>query len=150
MKKIIEIIITITVILILPSCSSAKKGIDNMGKPNINDTTNENTSLSANQQSQPQSEDTSPKIKDANSALLESIDTTKSQFEKGYYFYNGTINNNIPITMSIYPLEKNIVGTYYYENQRSVMNLKGKQEKKIFYYMNMMKLAKIQVYLKEQ
>jgi len=43
--------------------------------------------------------------------LVENSDTTKSQFEKGYYDYQGTINNNIPILMSIYPLENDIVGT---------------------------------------
>jgi len=138
-KKIIEIIITITVIIILASCSSAKKGVDNTGKPNVNDTTNKNASLSSNQQSQSQSEDTSPKIKDTNSNtnsnLLESMDTTKSQFEKGYYFYNGTINNNIPIRMSIYPLEKYMVGTYYYEKYGNEIKLKGKAgDKNIILY----------------
>jgi len=95
-KNIIGIIITITVIIILASCSSAKKGVDN----------------------------------NTNSNLLENMDTTKSQFEKGYYFYNGTINNNIPIIMSIYPLGKDMVGTYYYENHNNEMNLKGKAEEK--------------------
>jgi len=126
-KKIIEIFITITVIIILVSCSSAKKG-DNMGK------LTENASLSANQQSQPQSEDTSPKIKDTNSNLLKSIYINKSQFEKGYYDYNGTINN-IPIRMSIYPLEKDIVGTYYYGDHGNEIKLKGKAgEKNIILY----------------
>ena len=109
MKKTIGIIITIIIILV--GCSSAKKGVDNTSKPNVNDTTNKNSNL------------------------LESIDTTKSQFEKGYYFYNGTINNNIPIRMSIYPLEKDIVGTYHYESNKNVMNLKGKAgEKDIILY----------------
>lgn len=131
MKKTIGIIITITVIIILAGCSSVKKGVDNTSKP----TTNENASLSSNQQSQSQSKDTPTNIKDINSNLLESLDTTKSQFEKGYYFYNGTINNNIPIIMSIYPLEKDIVGTYYYENHTNEMNLKGKAgEKNIILY----------------
>ena len=134
-KKIIESIIIITVILILVSCSSARKGADNSDKPNANDTMNENASLSSNQQSQSQSEDTSQKIKDTNSNLLESIDTTKSQFEKGYYDYKGTINTNIPIQMSIYPLGKDIVGTYYYEKHGNEIKLKGKAgEKNIILY----------------
>ena len=108
MKKTIEIIITITLIIVLAGCSSAKKSVDNMGKPDVSD---------------------------INSKLLESIYTTKSQFEKGYYFYNGTINNNIPITMSIYPIEKDIVGTYYYEGHINEMNLKGKAgDKNIILY----------------
>lgn len=139
MKKIVGIIITITVTIILAGCSSAKTGVDNADKPNVNDTTNENASLSSNQQSQSQSEDTSQKIKDtnsnANSNLLENIDTTKSQFEKGYYDYNGTINSNIPIRMSLYPLEKDMVGTYYYEKHRNEMKLKGKAgDKNIILY----------------
>lgn len=128
MKKIMGIIIIFTITVILVGCSSAKKGVDNAGKPNVNDTTNENTLLSSNQQSQ--SEDTTEKIIDTNSnvdtSLLESIDTTKSQFEKGYYDYNGTINGNIPIRMSIYPLDEDIVGTYYYEKYGNEIKLKGK------------------------
>lgn len=129
MKKIIEIIITITVVIILVGCSSAaEKGSNNGGKSNVNDTTSENTSLSSDKESQ--SEDTSTEIKDINnnenSKLLESIDTTKSQFEKGYYDYKGTINGNIPIRMSLYPLEKDMVGTYYYEKHNDEMKLKGK------------------------
>ncbi|WP_459481166.1 hypothetical protein [Clostridium saccharoperbutylacetonicum] len=128
MKKIIEIIITTIVTIMLVGCSSANKGSDNAGKQNINDTTNENTSLTSNQQLQ--SEDTSQKIIDTNSnvgtSLLESIDTTKSQFGKGYYDYSGTINGNIPIRMSIYPLDKDIVGTYYYEKYGNEIKLKGK------------------------
>lgn len=154
MKKIIGIIITITVIVILAGCSSAKKAVDNMDKPNVNDTTNQNTSLSITKQSQSQSEYTPQKIKDINSDtnfnLLESIDTTKSPFEKGYYDYKGTINTNIPIQMSIYQLGKDIVGTYYYEKHGKEIRLQGKSGKKTLYYMNMMKWAKIQVYFKEQ
>lgn len=137
MKKIIGIIIIITVTIILAGCSSSQKGVDSAGKPNVNETTNETDSLSSNQQLQ--SEDTSPEIKgtnsNVNSSLLESIETTKSQFEKGYYDYNGTINSNIPIRMSIYPLEKDIVGTYYYEKYGNEIKLKGKAgEKDIILY----------------
>ncbi|MFT8351098.1 hypothetical protein [Clostridium saccharoperbutylacetonicum] len=137
MKKIIGIIIAITVTTILVGCLSTKNGVDNAGKPNA--TTNEDASLSSNQQSKSQSEDTSSKIKDtnsnANSNLLESIDTTKSKFEKGYYDYIGTINGNIPIRMSIYPLEKDMVGTYYYEKHENEIKLKGKAgDKNIILY----------------
>lgn len=121
MKKTIRIIISIT-ILVLAGCSSVKTSVDNMNKPN----TNKNTSLSSNQQSQ---------AGDTNTKLLESIDTKKSQFEKGYYDYKGTINTNIPIQMSIYPLEKDIVGTYYYDKNENELKLKGKAgEKNIILY----------------
>lgn len=61
-----------------------------------------------------------------NSSLLDNIDTTNSPFEKGYYDYQGSINNNILIQMSIYPLAKDIVGTYFYEKQRKEIKLQGK------------------------
>jgi len=132
--KTLRISIMITVIIMLIGCSSAKKAVYNMVNPNANDTTSENTSLS-NEESQSQSKDTSTTIKEINSNLLESIDTTKSQFEKGYYDYKGTINNNIPIQMSIYPLEKDIVGTYYYEQHGNEIRLQGKSgEKNIVLY----------------
>ena len=122
MKKTLRISIIITVIIMLVGCSSAKKADYNMLNPNANDTTSEDNSLSS-KQSQSQSKDT-------NSNSLENIDTTKSPFEKGYYDYKGTINNNIPIQMSIYPLGKDIVGTYFYEKQRKEIKLKGKSRRK--------------------
>lgn len=105
MKKIIIIILTI----ILTGCSSVNKEVYN----------------------------TSESIKDnnTNSILVENIDTTNSQFEKGYYDYQGTIDNNMPIQMSIYKLEKEIVGTYFYEKYRKEIKLQGKAgEKDIVLY----------------
>jgi uncharacterized protein YcfL len=134
-KRIIGICLTL--IIILTGCSNAKKGVDNTDKQAVNDTSIENASLSKNQQSQ--SENTSHNItnidSNKNSTLLEDIDTTKSQFEKGYYDYQGTINNNISIQMSIYPLEEEIVGTYFYEKQKKEIKLQGKAgEKSIMLY----------------
>lgn len=66
---------------------------------------------------------------------LESIDVSKSQFEKGYYDYEGTINNDISIEMSIYQLEKEIVGTYLYKTEGKKIKLEGKAgEKDIILY----------------
>lgn len=74
-------------------------------------------------------------IRNNNTDLLENIDTTKSQFEKGYYDYQGIINNNILIQMSICPLEKEIVGTYFYEKDKKELKLQGKAgEKSIILY----------------
>lgn len=61
-----------------------------------------------------------------NSNVGDNIDTCKSQYEKGYYDYEGTINNNIHIQMSIYHLGQDIVGSYFYEKERKEINLKGK------------------------
>lgn len=62
----------------------------------------------------------------ADSSLLDNIDTTDSLFEKGYYDYQGTISDNMEIQMSVYPLDKDIVGSYFYNSQRKEIILKGK------------------------
>lgn len=121
MKKIIRIIFIITMTIILIGCSSTKKEVNNIKE------TAESTSVSNNEQSELQSKDTSTNIKD--------IDTKKNLFKKGHYYdYSGTINNNIPIRMSIYSYGKDtdIVGTYYYRNQKDglELKLKGKAEAK--------------------
>ena len=74
--------------------------------------------------------ETKDTISKANSSLIENIDITKSLFEKGYYDYEGAINNNIKIQMSIYKQDKEIVGTYFYEKQRKEIKLKGKSDEK--------------------
>lgn len=120
MKRIIIIIITLTIIL--TGCSSANKGAYNTSE-NIKDNNTKPILL----------ED----IKDNNTnpILLENIDTTKSQFEKGYYDYKGSIDNNMPIQMSIYQQDKDIVGTYFYEKQQKEIKLQGKAgEKNIVLY----------------
>ena len=130
MKKTLKIGITLTVIMMLVGCSSAKKDVYNKVTPSSSDTTSENNSLSS-EKSQSQSKDESTNIKDTNSDLSESIDTTESPFDKGYYDYRGTINTNIPIRMSIYPLGKDMVGTYYYEKNKNEteIRLQGKSGK---------------------
>ncbi|MBB6217775.1 hypothetical protein HNQ80_003898 [Anaerosolibacter carboniphilus] len=127
MKKIIVIIITL--IVILTGCSDKKNSGNNT----------ETAPLSNNQLSQSQSENTSQSANDTNSStdsnMLDSIDTANSPFEKGYYDYQGTISNDMSIQMSIYPLGKDMVGSYFYESQRKEMNLKGKAgEKEIILY----------------
>lgn len=121
MKKTLKICITITVIIMLVGCSNANKDVYNKATPNSSDTTSENIT---SKQSQLQSKDKSVSIEDTNSDLLEGIDTTKSPFERGYYDYEGTINTNIPIRMSIYPLGKDIVGTYFYEKNKNETEIK--------------------------
>ncbi|MBU3144638.1 hypothetical protein [Clostridium sp. CF012] len=130
MNKTVSIIIALMVIL--TGCSSAKKDVNNIAKPTVND-----TAINTNQQSQ--SEKTTKIDTVVNSDIitksLENIDTTKSPFEKGYYDYQGTINNKLPIHMSIYPLEKNMVGSYFYDKQRKEIKLQGKSgEKNIILY----------------
>jgi hypothetical protein len=87
----------------LTGCTSAKNNVDN--------TAVTNTSLSVTEKAESQQQN---------------IDTSKSLFEKGYYDYEGTIGSNMPIHMSIYPLEKEMVGSYFYDSQRKEIKLKGK------------------------
>ncbi|MHB8072658.1 hypothetical protein [Desulfosporosinus fructosivorans] len=116
MKEVIAIIMTLTIVL-LSGCSSVKKSEENN-----------------NQQVQSQLENTSQNSAttqdNTDPSLLENIDTTKSPFRKGYYDYQGNINNTIPIKMSIYQLDKDVVGTYFYEKQREEIKLKGKAGEK--------------------
>lgn len=131
MKKIIIIMITLTAIL--TGCSSENKSVDKTVQKTVNDSVTENTSSSNNQQSQSQPEITSQGTNATNStnsntesSLLDNIDTTKSPFEKGYHDYEGIIGNNTSIHMSVYPLEKDMVGSYFYDSQRKEIKLKGK------------------------
>ena len=118
MRKIILIIMLTT---ILTGCSSG-------GKPAVKNT------QSNSKQEQTKSVNTDQSVKDTNSKaysdLLDKMDITKSLFNKGYYDYNGTINNNIKIQMSIYKQEKEIIGTYFYEKQGKEIKLKGKSDEK--------------------
>lgn len=126
----------ITLAVILTGCSS-----DNNVQKTVNDTVTENTSSSNNQQSesQPQPEITSQGANTTSSnteaSLLGNIDTTKSPFEKGYHNYEGIIDNNMSIHMSVYQLGKDIVGSYFYDSQKKEIKLKGKAgEKEIVLY----------------
>ena len=124
----------------LTKCSSENKSVDNTVQKPVNDTATENISSSNNQQSQSQSENTSQGTNATNSSnteasLLDNIDTTKSPFEKGYHDYEGIIGNNMSIHMSVYPLGKDMVGTYYYEKHGKEIKLQGKAgEKNIVLY----------------
>lgn len=60
-----------------------------------------------------------------NVSLLANTSTSKTAFEKGYHDYAGVIGKTMPIKMSIYKLDNDIVGTYYYDSQRKDIKLKG-------------------------
>ena len=127
MKKIILIIILTTMVT---GGSSITKDVNNTPQKVTNNTQSKNESQTSSQQEKPKSENTVQSVKDTSSkvdsSLLKNIDETKSQFKKGYYDYKGTINNNIAVQMSIYKLDKEIVGTYFYEKQGKEIKLKGK------------------------
>ncbi|NNU77510.1 hypothetical protein [Clostridium estertheticum] len=132
MRRIILIIMLTT---LMTGCSSAKQAVNNTQSSSNQEqaktattVTTAKTATTANPATKAQSD------KNANSksfsSLLENMDITKSLFKKGYYDYEGTINNNIKIQMSIYKQNKEIVGTYFYEKQKKEIKLKGKSDKK--------------------
>ena len=114
MKKVIIIILS----MLLIGCSNVKKSEDNLNKPIDH---NENKVQSDNNLQN--TRDTS---------LLDNIDTTNNPFEKGYYDYSGYINSNLAIKMSIYPLDNEIVGSYFYDSKKIKIKLKGKASNKDF------------------
>jgi len=124
MKKIVSLIIALMVTL--TGCSSAKKDVNNITKPVVN-----NTAINNNQPTKEATKNNILSNSDIISKTLQNIDTTKSKFEIGYYDYQGTINNKLPIHMSIYPLKENIVGTYFYDKERKEIKLAGKAGEKI-------------------
>lgn len=116
-------------LVLMIGCSSITKPSNGDEKSNTEVPTSSNVKSetdSDNTSSTNASEGTKDTSNNLNSSLLDNMDTTKSPFEKGYYDYQGTINNNISIQMSIYPLGKDIVGSYFYDSQRKEIKLKGK------------------------
>ncbi|MBU3160805.1 hypothetical protein KPL37_13750 [Clostridium frigoris] len=129
MKKIILIIMITT---IMTGCSSVKQTVSNTQSNSKQEQTK--SANTASTVSTANKSNTAQSDKDTNSKavtnLLENMDITKSLYKKGYYDYNGTINNNIKIQMSIYKQDKEIVGTYFYEKQKKEIKLKGKSDGK--------------------
>ena len=114
---------------IMTGCSNVKQTVSNdQSNSKQEQTKSTNTSDASKTTSTVQND------KDTNSeeysGSLKNMDITKSLFKKGYYDYSGNINNNIKIEMSIYKQDKDIVGTYFYENQRKEIKLKGKSDEK--------------------
>lgn len=110
---------------IMTGCSSVKQTVNNTQSNSEEQTKSVNAANTVN--TVQSAKDTNSK---AYSSLLKNMDITKSLFEKGYYDYEGTINNNSKIQMSIYKQDKEIVGTYFYEKQRKEIKLRGKSDEK--------------------
>jgi hypothetical protein len=77
-------------------------------------------------------------VQNSNSSIpdiYKNLDTSKSLFEQGCYDYQGNINQNIGILMSIYKVGNQILGSYIYESQNKEISLKGKSgDKNIILY----------------
>lgn len=101
----IMILVMIVLSVFAAGCSNSKQGIE--------DTTNQATN------------DIQAEI--VSSSNKNEQDTTPAQglFEKGYYDYEGTINQEMHIHMSIYPQGEEILGSYFYDTERKEIKLKG-------------------------
>lgn len=122
-NKFIRILSIIIVITSLTACNQSKK-------VKITSSTNKAvTDNLSNKASKTSTNDSEEKLDDLLNKY-KNLDMSKSKFEKGYYDYQGTINNNLLIQMSIYPLPNEIVGSYFYEKQGKEIKLKGKADEK--------------------
>ncbi|MBE6069528.1 MAG: hypothetical protein E7211_17840 [Clostridium lundense] len=118
-----KILVMVIMITSLTACNQSGK-VENTFSTNnevINNLTNEALKASSNGSGE--------KLDDLQNEY-KNLDMSKSKFEKGYYDYQGTINNNLLIQMSIYPLPDEIVGSYFYEKQGKEIKLKGKADEK--------------------
>lgn len=134
-NKYLSILMTILIVISLISCK--QKDNLNSNKEAKNNPISQPTSTALGKQPEVKKEitksnDSLKTIAD----LFDNLDTSKSQFEKGYYDYKGTIDGNIHIQMSLYQLgQDNIVGTYIYNNHKKEISLKGKAgDKNIILY----------------
>jgi len=119
MNKYAKLIIAVFIGAVLVSCNR------------FTDSSNTNKEI-ANNLADKTSEalrNSSEKLSDI-SKIYEKLDMSKSKFEKGYYDYEGIINNNLPIQMSIYPLTRELVGSYFYEKHKKEIKLQGKADEK--------------------
>ncbi|WP_052085594.1 hypothetical protein [Clostridium sp. HMP27] len=127
-SRFIRILSIIVVLASLTAFNQSKqvKNTSSTNKEVTNNSTNEGLKTSSNGSGE--------KLDDLHNEY-KSLDMSKSKFEKGYYDYQGTINNNLLIEMSIYPLSNEIVGSYFYNKQGKEIKLKGKaDEKEIILY----------------
>ncbi|MBM7868726.1 hypothetical protein JOC70_000195 [Clostridium pascui] len=122
-NKFIRILSMVIVIIALTSYNQLKKAENTYG------TTKEVINNSLNKDLKVSSKDSDEKLADLLNKY-KNFNMSNSKFEKGYYDYHGTINNNLLIQMSIYPLPNEIVGSYFYEKHGKEVKLKGKAEGK--------------------
>ncbi|MGL5353847.1 MAG: hypothetical protein ACRDA5_11075, partial [Clostridium sp.] len=117
-------------------CSTTKKPVDNANNQSSeteNKTENKTQNKTENKTENKSQNKTENKSQNSvDTSLLDNIDTASSPFEKGSYNYAGTINNNLGIQMSISQLDKDIVGSYFYDSKKIEIKLKGKSSNKDF------------------
>lgn len=122
-NKFIKALTMVIMITSLTACSQLRR------LENTSSTNNEATYNLPNEVSKTLTGDIGEKLVDLQNKYKK-LDMSKSKFENGYYDYQGTINNNLLIQMSIYPLPDEIVGSYFYEKQGKEIKLKGKADEK--------------------
>lgn len=120
MKRIL--IIAMALMITLTGCSNTNNNDGDINKQ----VSSENTVENVQDKTKPQdSENTQAKI---DSSKTKDGGSTKIKLDKGYHDYEGYINNNLKIIMSLYPSENDMIGSYFYDSQRKEIQLKGKLE----------------------
>jgi hypothetical protein len=106
--------------ILLTGCSNAKSDIDGTNKQAEKESSVEEA------QDKTQSQDTENTNNNTNSDEVKRVENKTIQLDKGYHDYEGNINNNLKIHMSLYPSNNQIVGSYFYDKERKELQLKGK------------------------
>jgi hypothetical protein len=127
--KILGFISVIFFISQISACGNLEKDNQNITRSNHSSASNKETDIT--------NESNTSKInqKNENNKIevnsYEAIDNSKSLLETGkYYDYEGSINEELKIQMSLYKLDSSIVGTYFYESQGKELRLEGKADNK--------------------
>lgn len=127
--KIFGLVMAIFFISQISACGNLEKDNQNITKSNYMSTLNDELE-------QTKESDSSESNQKNNNEKIEvgsydSIDNSKSLFESSsYYDYEGLINDQLKIQMSLYKLDLNIVGAYFYESQGKELRLEGKADNK--------------------
>jgi hypothetical protein len=124
-------IITVALMIMLAGCSNTKNNADSTNNQATNESTVEDAQDkvdSTDKTDKTQAQNTESTKVNTNLSKAKSEDNTKIQLDKGYHDYEGSINNNLEIKMSLYPSGNEIVGSYFYDKERKELQLKGKLE----------------------
>lgn|GEM_PF-1687734 len=132
MKRLLTIIMTLLIIVI--GCSKAKNDSQDINTQSINEKVTEEITDESEVKEDGKEEialDNGKTQDSKNIATDSGVDKSNSEennkiLDKGYHDYEGNINNNLKIIMSLYPSENEIVGSYFYGKERKEIQLKGK------------------------
>lgn len=132
MKRLLTIVMTL--LIILAGCSKAKNDSQDINTQSVNEKATEGTTNESEAREDGKEEIASDngKIQDSKNIDTDSgvnksnSEDNKKILDKGYHDYEGNINDNLKIMMSLYPSGNEIIGSYFYDKERKEIQLKGK------------------------